>query len=132
MASIGPVQGLFKTHNTKQETDMEINELKWENNLRRVASAYGYELKRRRAQRFRKTYPGAYIIVDLRMMTAIVAGMDAPLADLEAVAAWFRREIPRTGRWPEPKYLPDGKYYSATGRWTLPGGGCGRDGNSCR
>ena len=106
---------------------MEINELKWENNLRRVASAYGYELKRRRAQCYKKTYPGAYIVVDRRRMGAIVAGMDAPLADLEAVAAWFRREIPRAGRGPGPQHWPD-KYYSATGRWTLPGGGTGTDG----
>ena len=103
---------------------MEENEFKWECYLRQVANVHGYDLKRRRGACFRKTVPGAYIIVDRRNRFKIVAGMDAPLADLEAVAAWFRREIPRAGRRPGPQH----KYYSATGRWTLPGGGTGPDG----
>ena len=110
---------------------MDENEFKWECGLRQVAHNHDFVLIRRRAQRFKKTCPGAYMIADLRMASRIVAGIDPPLADLEAVAAWFRRESPHIAH----RYIlgaPNGEYYSATSRWTLPGGGYGLNTNFCR
>lgn len=104
---------------------MDIFDVRWENNLRRVARNYGYELNRRHGECCRKTEPGPYLIA-CRRTNSIAAGITPPLPDLESVAAWLRQEIPRIRRLPNvPPW--DGGYFSATGRWTLPGGGFGPD-----